>query len=67
MVEHLNGLGNGMLVGEVSEWRMHTGALVLLDPIESRDLDIAPGIRAVLNAPEAIPNALAVLRKGVTS
>ncbi len=50
MVERLNGLDTGMLAGETPEWHMHTGALVLLEAIDGHDLDVATGVRAVLNA-----------------
>jgi len=49
MVERLNGLDMGMLAGETPEWHMHAGALVLLEPIDGHDVDVAAGIRAVLN------------------
>ncbi|MGZ8752621.1 MAG: wax ester/triacylglycerol synthase domain-containing protein, partial [Acidimicrobiia bacterium] len=54
MVERLNGLDMGMLAGETPEWHMHTGALVLLEPIDGHDIDVASGIRAVLNARRAL-------------
>ena len=54
MVERLNGLDTGMLAGETPEWHMHTGGLVLLEPIDGHDLDVAAGIRAVLNARRSI-------------
>ena len=50
MVERLNGLDTGMLAGETPEWHMHAGALALLEPMDGHDLDVAGGIRAVLNA-----------------
>ncbi|MGZ4688363.1 MAG: WS/DGAT/MGAT family O-acyltransferase [Acidimicrobiia bacterium] len=50
MVEQLNGLDTGMLAGETPEWHMHAGALALLEPMDGPDLDVAGGIRAVLNA-----------------
>ncbi len=54
MVERLNGLDTGMLAGETPEWHMHTGALALLKPIDSPDLDLAGGIHAVLNARQGL-------------
>ena len=50
MVESLNGLDMGMLAGETSDWHMHTGALVLLDPIEGQAVDVAERLGAVLRA-----------------
>ncbi len=49
MVERLNGLDRGMLVGETPEWHTHAGALALLEPIDGQDLDIGGAIRKVLN------------------
>ncbi len=54
MMERLNGLDTGMLAGETPEWHMHAGALAVLEPIDGHDLDIAGGIRAVLNARRAL-------------
>jgi len=50
MVESLNGLDMGMLAGETPEWHMHTGALVLLDPLEGRAADFAARLGEVLTA-----------------
>ncbi len=50
MVERLNGLDTAMLAGETPEWHMHTGALVLLEPIDGQELDVASRLRAVLDA-----------------
>jgi WS/DGAT/MGAT family acyltransferase len=50
VVERLNGLDTGMLAGETPEWHMHAGALALLEPVDGRELDVAGGICAVLNA-----------------
>ena len=50
MAESLNGLDMGMLAGETPEWHMHTGALVLLEPVDGRAEEFATRIRAVLNA-----------------
>jgi diacylglycerol O-acyltransferase / wax synthase len=54
MVERLNGLDTGMLAGETPEWHMHAGALLLLEPIDERGVDVAAGIRAVLDARRAL-------------
>ena len=54
MVERLNGLDSGMLAGETPEWHMHAGALAILEPIDGQDLDIAGGIRKVLNARQGL-------------
>jgi WS/DGAT/MGAT family acyltransferase len=50
MVERLNGLDTAMLAGETPEWHMHTGALVLLEPIAGQEFDVASRLRAVLDA-----------------
>ena len=51
MVERLNGLDTAMLAGETPEWHMHTGALVLLEPLaDQEDVDVAERLRAVLDA-----------------
>jgi diacylglycerol O-acyltransferase len=51
MVERLNGMDTAMLAGETPEWHMHTGALVLLEPIEGPEtVDVAARLRAVLEA-----------------
>lgn len=54
MVESLNGLDMGMLAGETPEWHMHTGAFVLLEPVDGHAEDFAERIRAVLNARRAL-------------
>ncbi len=54
MVEQLNGLDTGMLAGETPEWHMHAGALALLEPKGGQDLDVAAGLRAVLEARNAL-------------
>ena len=53
MAESLNGLDMGMLAGETPEWHMHTGALVLLEPVDGRAEEFATRIQAVLNARRA--------------